>query len=168
MHVPSLFPTAALAALALPAQASLLVDDVGLTMDGGMLTVIYGQNCGPFTCTPFFAGPVAAGQPSRTVIVYGAQLQPFVLAIDLVNPAPCVAIPGLANSLILGLQPITLAVGAIGPGILIGPCSQGRAFYGLAFPAGAPPGVQFQLQALAMSASQNVPAFTIALQSQTL
>lgn len=168
MRVPATFLTAALATIALPAQGSVLVNDVGLTMDGGMLTVIYGQSCGPFTCTPFFAGPVAAGQPSRTVIVYGAPAQVFALAIDLVNPAPCIAIPGIANSLILGVQPVTLAVGLIGGGILIGPCNQGRALYGLGFPAGTPPGVAFQLQAIAMSAAQNVPAFTIALQSQTL
>ena len=164
MRVPSLFLTVALAA-ALPAQGSVLVNDVGLTMDGGMLTVIFGQSCGPFTCTPFFASPVATGQPSRSVIVYGATNQPFALAIDLVNPGPCIAFPGIANSLILGVQPVTLAFGLIGPGILIGPCNQGRAWYGLSFPSAAPSGVQFQLQALAMSAAQNVPAFTIALHS---
>ena len=168
MRVPTLFLTAALGVAALPAQGSVTVNDVGLTMDGGMLTVIYGQSCGPFTCTPFFAGPVAVGQPSRSVIVYGAQLQPFVLAIDLVNPAPCLPIPGIANSLILGLQPITLAVGLIGPASFVTPCQQGRAWYGLSFPVGTPTGVSFELQALAFSPSQNVPAFTIALRSQIL
>ena len=104
----------------------------------------------------------------RSVIVYGAQLQPFVLAIDLVNPAPCIPIPGIANSLILGLQPITLAVGMIGPASFVTPCQQGRAWYGLSFPVGTPTGVSFELQALAFSPSQNVPAFTIALRSQIL
>lgn len=164
MRVPSLFLTATLAAT-LPAQGSATVNDVGMTMDGGMLPVIFGQSCGPFTCTPLYAGPVAAGQPGRTVIVYGAPNQPFALAIDLANSAPCMPFPGIANSLILGVQPVTLAFGLIGGGILVGPCNQGRAWYGLSFPVGAPSGVQFELQALAMSASQNVPAFTIALQS---
>jgi hypothetical protein len=164
MRVPSLFLTAALAA-ALPAQGSVTVNDVGLTMDGGILTVIYGQSCGPFTCAPFHAGAVAAGQPPRTVVVYGAPAQIYVLAIDLANQAPCIAIPGIRNALILGPQPITLAIGLVGPGSAITPCQQGRAPYLLSFPAGAPSGVQFQLQALAMSPSQNVPAFTIALQA---
>jgi len=164
MRVSSLFLTTALAA-ALPAQGSVLVNDVGLTMDGGILTVIYGQGCGPFTCAPFIAGGVGGGQPPRTVVVYGAPSQVYVLAIDVANSAPCIPFPGIGNALILGVQPVTLAIGVLGPGSLIAPCQQGRAGYQLAFPVGAPVGVQFELQALAMSASQNVPAFTIALQA---
>lgn len=166
MRVPSLFLTAAITA-ALPAQGSVLVNDVGLTMDGGMLTVIYGQSCGPFTCTPFVAGPVGVGQPPRSVVVYGRPAQVYVLAIDLANGAPCIPFPGIANALILGVQPITLAIGLLGPGSTITPCQQGRAAYLLSFPAGTPTSVPFQLQGLAMSPSQNVPAFTVALQSST-
>ncbi len=164
MRVPSLFLTAAFAAT-LPAQGSATVNDVGLTMSGGALPVIFGQSCGPFTCTPLYAGPVAAGQPGRSVIVHGAPNQPFALAIDFANSAPCIPFPGIANALTLGAQPVTIAFGVIGSGTLIGPCNQGRAWCGLSFPVGAPSGVQFELQALAMSASQNVPAFSSALQS---
>ena len=163
MRVPFLFLTAALAAAPLLAQS---VQDVGLTMDGGLLTVIYGQACGPFSCTPRVAGNVAAAQP-RVVVVYGAPVQIYVLAIDLANSAPCFAFPGIANSLVLGVQPFTLAIGILGPGGVIGACQQGRAPYSLLFPLGTPSGVQFQLQALAMSPTQNVPAFTIALQATT-
>jgi len=163
MRASRLFLTAALAAAPLAAQAS-NVADVGLTMDGGILTVIYGQSCGPFSCTPWVAGPVAPGQP-RIVVVYGAPTQVYVLAIDLFSSQPCLPIPGLGNALILSPQPITLAVGVTGPGNPTSVCLQGRGAYSLSFPLGAPSGLPFQLQALAMSAAQNVPAFTIALQS---
>lgn len=161
MRVPQLFLTAALAAAPLTAQS---VQDVGLTMDGGILTVIYGQSCGPFACTPWIAGPVAPGQP-RAVVVYGAPGQVYVLAIDLFSSQPCLPIPGLGNALILSPVPITLAVGVTGPGNPTSVCLQGRAAYSLSFPVGAPSGLPFLLQGLAMSASQNVPAFTVALQS---
>ncbi|MCA8966078.1 MAG: hypothetical protein H6838_06250 [Planctomycetes bacterium] len=153
---------AALSCAALiPAQTA---SNVGLTMDGGTLTVLYGQSCGAFTCQPFVAGPVGVGNAHR-VYVYGAIQQPYVLAIGLTNTAPCIPIPGLANSLIL-LGPVTLQVGLTAAPVLTSACPQARDQYVLQFPVGTPIGVGFQLQALATSATQG-PAFTIAIESVT-
>ncbi|MCA8974415.1 MAG: hypothetical protein KDC98_06820 [Planctomycetes bacterium] len=154
------------AALSAPALLAQTAADVGLTMSGGVLTVIYGQNCGTFTCQPFVAGTTAAGQP-YDVSVWGAPNQPFVLAADLPTGAPCIQIAGVANSLLLQNQPITLATGMIGSGSAIGVCNQGRARYALQFPAGTPVGVQYLLQGVAMSASLRMPAFTVAITSRT-
>lgn len=161
MRIVPLLVAALPLAAAVPAQSA---SNVGLTMDGGMLTVLYGQACGAFTCQPFVAGPVGAASP-RNVYVYGAVQQPYVLAIGLTNTAPCITIPGLANSLVL-LGPITLQVGLTAAPVLTSVCPQARDRYLLQFPAGTPVGVGFQLQALATSATQG-PAFTIAIESVT-
>ncbi len=151
-----------LAAAALPAQN---VADVGLMMDGGILTVIYGQSCGPFTCVPFQAGPTGAGQPYN-VYVYGAPQQFFVLAADIDGNQPCIPFPGVGNMLML-TQPVTLAFGFIGTAPPTGLCLQGRGQYVLQFPAGTPPGVGYRIQAAAVSGSQSIPAFTVTIRSTT-
>lgn len=155
----------AAALLAAPVTAQ-QVADVGLMMDGGVLTVIYGQSCGPFTCQPFQAGPTGAGQPYN-VYIFGAPLQFFALAADFPTGAACLPFPGVGNSLLLLNQPVTLAIGAIGAGSFTSVCQQGRATYQLTFPLGTPPGVQFLLQGVAISATQNIPAFTVAIASVT-
>lgn len=148
-----------------PLAAQLVsVNDVGLTMDGGILPVIYGQSCGPFTCTPFQAGPVGAGLPYN-ISVHGAPGQAFVLAIDLV-PFPCIAFPGIGNALLVA-QPVTLALG-IAVANPTAACRQGRGVHVLQTPPATPPGIQFLLQGGAFSPSLGIPAFTVALQSRTV
>ena len=46
-------------------------------------------------------------------------------------------------------------------------CLQGRGQYVLQLPAGTPAGIGYRLQALAVSASSNAPALTIAIRSTT-
>ena len=84
MQLHELALAAALAAAPLQAQH---VTDVGLMMDGGMLTVIYGQKCGPFSCQPFQAGTTATNQPYQ-VYVYGAPLQFFPLPVSVTSTPP--------------------------------------------------------------------------------
>ena len=74
--------------------------------------------------------------------------------------------PGIGNSLLLS-HPVILALGVTGQPSSSGICPQGRATYVLQFPAGTPPGVGFRLQALTLSTSQNIPAFTVAIRSVT-
>src|SRR5688572_2394952 len=80
-------------------SASAQAIDVGLTMDGGALTVIYGQDCGPVPCTPFPGGSVGANQ-QRNLTHYAAPQTLYVIAIGV--PAPCTPIPGFDNALLLG------------------------------------------------------------------
>lgn len=164
--LPSVFSAAMLGAalLSVPASAQ-NVNDAGLMMDGGVLTVIYGQDCGPFSCQPFQAGPTAVGQPYN-VYVFGTTQQFFALAADLDTNVSCLSIPGIGNQLLLA-QPVTLAFGTIGPVASIGLCQQGRGQYTLQFPPATPPGVGFILQALVMSQSQGIPAFTVGIRSTT-
>jgi hypothetical protein len=122
--------------------------EVGLTMDGGMLTVIYGQDCGPVTCAPFPAGPIGIGQP-RTLVHYGAPQSLYAIAVGL--PAPCVAIPGIDNALQLG-GPIILDSGLTSaPPFVPTSCQQGVVLYTLVVPAGAPIGLVFRIQSLGVS-----------------
>lgn len=154
---------AALATNACPGQT---VADVGLMMDGGILTVIYGQDCGPFTCQPFTAGPTGAGQP-HNVYVFGAPQQFFALAADVDTGQGCLPpIPGVGNRLLLA-QPVTLAFGFVGNVGGIGLCQQGRGHYVLQLPSGTPPGVAYRLQAVAVSSSLGIPALTVAIRSTT-
>lgn len=162
MFLRCLLLSTAIAAPVAAQAGSLAVHDVGLTLDGGMLTVIYGQSCGPFSCQPFQAGPVGRGQ-LRIATVHGAPQQLYVLAVSLASIAmPCQLFPGVGNALVLG-QPNTLAIGVLGPSVPGTVCLQGRADYPLLLPPQAPVGVPFELQALAWSASHQQPAFTIAL-----
>jgi hypothetical protein len=142
------------------------VTDVGLTLDGGMLTVIYGRSCGTFTCTPHVGGSVGGGE-NRTLTCFGAPGTAFVVALGL--PAPvCFPFPGIANSLMLDPSALaTIGFGVTGNlGISICPATGGR----LAFPVPpvVPPGIVFRLQGLATSPGLMAPAFTNAIEAQTV
>jgi hypothetical protein len=147
------------------------VHDVGLTMDGGALTVIFGQACGAFTCAPFPAGPLtptAANTRTRTVTVHGAPSSIYVLGLSQAPLAtPCVVVPGIDNALMLGTPATILAFGVTSAG---GPstsaaCRQGQGRFTLTVPGTVPPGSTFLLQALTMSASTGGPAFTVGLRA---
>jgi hypothetical protein len=142
-----------LSLLALPLATSLATaqaTDVGLTMDGGMLTVLYGQICGPVPCTPFTAGPIGIGQP-RNFMHYGAPQTLYAIAVGL--PTPCVPIPGFDNALQLW-DPIILDAGLTSaPPFVPTPCQQGVAGYTLQLPANAPVGLTFHIQSLGVSNS---------------
>jgi hypothetical protein len=162
---------AALAAASLPAQTNTAsVNDVGLTMDGGLLTVIYGQACGPFTCTPFPAGPLgtSANSRTRTITVHGAPTSFYVLAMSIAPPtSPCLRIPGIGNALILGLPATTLAFGITSAAVPSpsAACRQGQGRYVLTVPATAPAGIRIGLQALANSETRGL-ALTVALETR--
>jgi hypothetical protein len=137
-----------LAALALAPFAAAQATDIGLTMDGGMLTVIYGQSCGPVPCTPFTAGPIGIGQP-RNLIHFGAPQTLYAIAVGL--PTPCIVIPGLDNALQLN-GPIILDSGiTTSPPFVPLPCNQGIANYSLVVPPSAPIGLQVHIQSLGVS-----------------
>jgi hypothetical protein len=134
-----------LAGALVSSQALAQTTDVGLTMDGGMLTVLYGQACGPVGCQPFPGGAVGQGQ-TRTLIHYGAPVSLYVIAAGL--PAPCAAIPGIDNVLMLA-NPIVLGFGLTSaPPFVPTPCQQGLAHQQLVIPPTAPIGVTFRLQSL--------------------
>lgn len=136
----------ALATAAAHAQAT----DVGLTMDGGLLTVLYGQICGPVACTPFVGGAVGAGQ-SRSLVHYGAPQSLYAIAIGL--PMPCVAIPGIDNVALLN-NPVFLDAGVTSaPPFVPTPCQQGVPSAGLTIPANAPLGFVFRVQSFGVSNS---------------
>lgn len=170
-----LFALAAVtAATLLPAQTSTIgVQDVGLTMDGGVLTVIYGQACGPFACAPLTAGTLSASTAarSRTVTVHGAPTSLFVLAMSQASivAVPCTTIAGIGNALILSLPATTLAIGVTGAAVPnpSAACRQGQARYVLTVPATAPRNLRVLLQAVTMSAATGAPAFTVALATGT-
>lgn len=149
MHLPrALLLGAALAAPAVPAAAQ--ATDVGLTMTGGLLTVIYGQACGPVACTPFSGGAMAPGE-SRVIVHHAARNTPYVLAIGFAGP--CTAFPGIENSLLLQLLPATLSVGVASAPSLTSVCPQAQARYQLNLPMTAPTGFSFRLQSLGVSNS---------------
>lgn len=152
---------ATLFATAIPAQSPQVVD-VGLTLDGGMPTVIYGQSCGPVPCKPLLAGSIGRGQV-RKLVHYGAPLTPFAIAIGTPKKI-CVTLPGIANGLLLGLPPVAIAFGftsAQVPGL---PCNQGTAPVPLTLPAVVPLGLLFHVQSIGISHSTGLPAFSPALE----
>jgi hypothetical protein len=159
MRLRSAFALCTLSA-AVPAQ----VQDVGLTLDGGMLTVLYGQICGPVGCATFPGATIAFGE-TRTVAHYAALNSPFVLAIGL--PTPCWQVPGIANDALLGAPIITLAVGSASQPILTGACNQAGARVRLSMPPAGPSGVTFVLQSLGVSNSGAI-AFGPAIEVTTL
>lgn len=155
-------------ALSLPAQNT--VQDVGLTLSPGVLTVIYGQVCGPFSCTPASAGALAAGSANE-IAVWAASNTPFVVGISAaVTPTPCLPLPGLANALLL--DPAAVAVFGIGviPQQVPMPfgCQVSRQNLPFVLPPGAPSGLAFRLQAVGTSASTRQLAFSSALDSSVL
>jgi hypothetical protein len=141
-------PLSTLLALLVAPYAAAQATDVGLTMDGGLLTVIYGQSCGPVPCTPFTAGPIGIGQP-RNLIHFGAPQSLYAIAVGL--PTPCVVIPGFDNALQLN-GPIILDSGiTTSPPFVPLPCNQGIANFSLVLPPNAPIGLQFHIQSLGVS-----------------
>ena len=144
------------------ATAQLSFNEIGLTMDGGVLTVIYGQVCGPVTCQPFPGGGIGPGQ-TRNLTHYGNPVSLYIFAIGL--PGQCVAVPGWGNVLLLD-NPITIldfGVTTTPPFVPTG-CNQGMGFTQLSIPVGAPLGFQFRLQSLGVS-NTGVLAFGPAIEA---
>ena len=130
--------------------------DIGLTLDR------LGQICGTVTCAPIPVGTIARGS-TGTVFHYSAVVSPYVVAIGL--PGPCVVIPGLGNSLLLGSPIETLSVGTTStPPFVPTPCQQGVALLQLPIPAAAPVGFLFRLQSAGVSNSGTI-AFGPALEA---
>jgi len=170
MHRLSLFAILAACSLATAQTNTTSVADVGLAIDGGVLTVSFGQACGPFSCRPFPAGqvgPTTTSTRARTVTVHGAPNSVYVLGVSQAPLAtPCTTVPGIGNALILG-QPITLlafGVTSAGGPVSSTACRQGQGTFVLNVPNTVPSGFTFLLQALATSATTGGPAFTVALQ----
>jgi hypothetical protein len=124
--------------------------DVGMTMDGGMLTVIYGQDCGPVACTPFVGGTVGIGQ-SRSVQVFAAPQSLYAVALGF--PGTCLAIPGIENSLLLSSPVILNASITSAPPFVPLPCQQGVSSESFTIPAAAPTGIVFRIQVFGQSNS---------------
>jgi len=155
--------TVALTALLSPFAVA-QTQDVGLTMDGGLLTVIYGQDCGPVACTPFFAGPVGVGT-TRTVTHYSAPVTLYAVALGF--PGTCAQVPGFDNSLLLQ-SPVVIGWGLTSAPPFNGlPCQQGLATASFTIPGGAPSGVAFRIQSFGESLSGGF-AFGPALEATTL
>jgi hypothetical protein len=145
---------------ALPAQG---VTDVGLTLDGGALTVLYGQTCGAVACAPFPGATIGYGT-TRTLTHYAALNSPFVLAMGL--PGPCFQFPGIANSVLLGAPIVTLAVGITNQPVLTAACRVAGVRYQLAMPPAGPIGLVVRFQSLGVSNS-GMPAFGPAIEVTT-
>lgn len=141
------------------------VPDVGLTMDGGMLTVIYGQSCGPVTCTPFVGGAVAGGE-TRNLVHTSSPNTAYVIALGL--PGPCTRFPGIDNMLLLGAPITTVTVGTTGGPNPVSACRQGAGRAQLMVPRGVPAGIVFRLQSFGTSASSQGPAFSGAIEVRTV
>lgn len=134
----------------LSASAAAQAEDVGLYLDGGVLTVVYGQECGPVGCTPFTGGGVTGGE-TRNLFLYGAPQTLFAVAIGM--PGACVALPGFDNALLLA-DPVVFAFGLTSaPPFVPLPCQQGIANASFTLPVGVPAGITFRLQSLGQSNS---------------
>lgn len=153
-----------LAGVALLGSATAQATDIGLTMSGGMLTVIYGQDCGPVTCTPFVGGPVGLGQ-SRSVVHYSAPATLYAVAIGF--PGACLSIPGIDNVLLLSSPVILGASLTSAPPFVPTPCQQGVASESFTIPPTAPVGVVFRVQSFGLSNS-GVWAFGPAIEMTTV
>jgi hypothetical protein len=151
-------------------SAQSTVQDVGLTLTPGVLTVIYGQVCGTFSCTPDAASSLMAGSANE-LGVWAAGNAPFIVGISVAaTPTPCVPLPGLANSLLLDPPTLVLlAVGVIPPSVPMPfGCQVARQNVPFAIPAGAPSGLSFRLQAVGTSPSSGVLAFSGAIDATVL
>src|SRR5262245_57074981 len=131
-----------------PVTAQTPVNEIGLTMDGGVLTVIYGQVCGPVSCQPLPGGTIAPGQ-TRSLLHYSNPVSLYVIGAGL--PGPCLAVPGFGNVLLLD-SPIILdfRVTSTPPFVPTG-CNQGMAGTNLSIPASAPLGFVLRVQSLGVS-----------------
>lgn len=152
------------ALLTVPARCQApLAQDVGLYLDGGLLTVVYGQECGPVSCTPFQAGFVGGGE-TRTLFHFSAAVSLYAVAIGF--PGACVTLPGFDNPLLLS-DPVILSWGLTSaPPFSPTQCDQGIANATLAMPVGTPAGITFRLQSLGQSNS-GAFAFGPAIEAQT-
>lgn len=156
-------PAAVLAsflAVSIPAQTT-TVTDVGLTMASGLLTVLWGQSCGPVTCTPMPGGSVGLGS-TLNITHHAAMNSPFFIAIGL--PGPCIPVSGFANSLLLGQPAELLAAGSVTQGSAISACRQGQARHTMQIPPTAPVPITFRLQSLGVSNSGQL-AFSPAIET---
>jgi hypothetical protein len=150
------------AVLAAPALAQ-TADDVGLTLDGGMLTVIFGQDCGPVGCAPLFGGNVGI-QQSRVLTHYGQAQSLYFIVLGL--PGSCLQVPGIDNALLLTDPVIILGAGLTSsPPFVPLPCpNQGIAQETIFLPPGLPPGLVFRAQSLGLSTSTGNLAFSPAIE----
>ena len=163
LHVPDVLPLAAAAALAITAPAQ--VQDVGLTLDGGVLTVIYGQACGPVSCSPMVGGPIAGGQ-ARMLTQYSAPQTLYAVAVGV--PGACLPLPGFGNSLLLQ-NPFVLSWGVMPtPPFAPIPCQQTFFAVPLMLPAGTPAGIALRLQSVGVSPSTGQFAFGPAIDVTTV
>lgn len=142
------------------------VQDVGLTLSPGVLTVIFGDICSPFGCAPFVAPSLGSGPlAGNEVGVWGAAGSPFLLGISNAPQPLCLPLPGIANSLLL--DPASASLFALGVVPVQPPqpaaCQAARANVPLPIPAGLPSGLQFRLQAIVTSPSTGQLAFTVAI-----
>lgn len=134
-------------------------------MDGGLLTAIYGQDCGAVNCTPMFGGNIGGGG-TRSLMQYSAPATLYVIAIGL--PGPCVTIPGFANPLLLQ-DPVVLGFGVTSaPPLIPLPCQQGVASESFTLPATVPTGFVFRAQSLGVSPSTGTFAFGPAIEITTV
>jgi hypothetical protein len=148
----------------LATAAAAQTQDVGLYMDGGLLTVLYGQECGPVNCTPFVSGPVGAGE-TRSLTLFGAPVSFYAVALGF--PGACLSIPAFDNVLLLD-SPLILGFGLTStPPFVPTPCQQGLAVETLTIPVGTPPGIVFRVQSLGVSNS-GVWAFGPAIEATTI
>ncbi len=141
----TLLPTFLFAA-SLAAQTT---SDIGLTIDSGGLTVLYGQICGPVPCQPL-PGPTIAAGTTRYVTQNAAAWSPFALALGAPPTSGCLQFAGIANGLLLDAPIVLFAVGVTGPPVPVafGLCPRGVATVPLVVPIGAPSGFHFVLQSI--------------------
>ena len=167
MRVHSLLLAGSLVAAPLCSQDAFSpVNDDGLTIDGGVLPVIYGSSCGPALCITTQVGAIVRGQ-GRTVTVYGAPNRPFLVALSLVQPLCAFTVINgqlIGNGLMLP-QPLLLLVGFTSPLVPGLPCQQGTGSFQLLLPPTAPIGLGFLMQAIVASPTYPGLAFTGALQA---
>lgn len=139
--------------------------DIGLWLDGGMLTVIYGQDCGPVGCAPMFGGTMTGGE-ARNLTMLSAPQTLYALAIG--TPGGCVTVPGFDNAVLLQ-DIIVLDFGLTSaPPFVPYPCQQGLAGYTLQLPASFPAGIVFRLQSLGVSVANGVFGFGPAIEVTTV
>jgi len=144
--------------------ATAQVQDVALEMISPTSPVIFGQQCGPVTCTPLSGSTVAAGQ-SRTLVHYGQPVSFYAIALGF--PGLCLPIPGFDNVLLLD-SPVILGFGVTStPPFVPLPCQQGFNQETLTLPPGTPPGIVFRVQSLGISVS-GPWAFSNAIEATTI